>query len=328
MFYATRRFIVITAASLAFAGNSFAQDMFPTKPIRLLTQFGTGGATDLAARAVADAMTQHLGQRVVVEPRPGAGGQIAVQAVRDADADGYTMLFGGQTSLVMLPIIDPVAAGNPLADFRVVTFGTDYDLILMTSASSGIKTAKELAERLRTRGAEANYPAVGLGTPVDTAALFFIRTVGGSATAVPYKGPTLAHPDLVAGRLTFQVDTPTGPAGLIADRKLIALAVFSKQRTKSLPDVPTLAEAGIPQMMEVNWRSWNAVLVRKQTPNAIVTKLNEAARKGLADPKFKERIAKMDHGIVGIMSADQAQKELESQIPVWRAVIARMDLRK
>lgn len=322
------RFAALATIGALVAGTAFAQDKFPSKPIRLLTQFGTGGATDLAARAVADAMTPHLGQQVIVEPRPGAGGQIAVGAVRDAPADGYTMLFGGQTSLVMLPIIDPATAGNPLGEFRVVTFGTDYDLILMTSAASGIKSATELLERLKKSKGEANWPGVGLGTPVDTAAAYFVKVSGGSTTMVPYKGPTQAHPDLAAGRLLFQVDTITGPWGLIQEKKLVPLAIFSKKRAKELPNVPTIAEAGIPQLLDVDWRSWNAVLVRKQTPDPVVNRLNEAARKGLSDPKFKERIAKMGHGAVGIMTADQAQAHLEAQIPLWRAMISRMDLRK
>ena len=304
-----------------------AQDQFPNRPVHLITQFGSGGATDLAARAIAEAMGPGLGVTVIVEGRPGAGGQIAVNTVRNAPPDGYNMLFGGQTSLVNLPIIDPASAGNPLADFKIVTFGTDYDLILVTGAGSGIKSVKELVERLRSRRAESTFGALGLGVPVEMSSLYFLQKAGVEATAVPYKGPVDAYPDLIEGRLTFQSDTVTGPIGLIREKRLIPLAVSSKTRTSQIPDLPTFAEAGFPEVLDVNWRSWNAVLVRSQTRQAIIDKLNEAARKGMAGAKFKERIDQLGHGVVGLYTAREAQANLDALVTQWRSVILKMGIK-
>ena len=324
-----RAFCAASAMLLLGSGAPLsAQDKFPSKPIRLITQFGTGSSTGLAALAVAEVMGPELGQPVIVEPRPGAGGQIAVNAVRDAPADGYSMLFGGQTALVMLPLIDPATAGNPLSEFRVVAFGTDYDLILLTGANSGIKTVKELVEQLKgPKGSELTYSAVGVGTPVEMATLYFLQTVGATASAIPYKGPSAAHPDLMEGRLTMSTDTITGPAGLIKDKRLIALAVFSKTRMSQLPDTPTFAEAGFPAVLDVNFKSWNAVLVRTQTPQATVNRLNEAARKGMATAKFKERLESLGHGVVGSFTASEAQARLDAEVAQWKIIVPKMGLR-
>ena len=323
-----RAFCAASAMLLLGSGAPLkAQDQFPNRPVHLITQFGSGGATDLAARAIAEAMGPGLGVTVIVEGRPGAGGQIAVNTVRNAPPDGYNMLFGGQTSLVNLPIIDPASAGNPLADFKIVTFGTDYDLILVTGAGSGIKSVKELVERLRSRRAESTFGALGLGVPVEMSSLYFLQKAGVEATAVPYKGPVDAYPDLIEGRLTFQSDTVTGPIGLIREKRLIPLAVFSKTRTSQIPDLPTFAEAGFPEVLDVNWRSWNAVLVRSQTPQAIIDKLNEAARKGMAGAKFKERIDQLGHGVVGLYTAREAQANLDALVTQWKSVILKMGIK-
>ena len=321
--------LAVAAGIAALPLTTLTQDRFPSRSIRLVTQFGPGGATDLAARAIAEAMSGDLGQTVVVEGRPGAGGQIAVDSVRNAPADGYSMLFGGQTSLVALPIIDPSAAGNPLAEFRVVTFGTDYDLLLITGAASGIKTVKELVERLKgPKGSEVTFAAVGVGTPVEMASLYFLQAVGAKATAVPYKGPSLAHPDLLEGRLTFSTDTVSGGVvGLIKDKRMIALGVFSKTRAAQLPDVPTFAEAGFPEVLDVNWKAWNAVLVKTQTPQAIVDRLNEAARKGLATAKFRERVESLGQGVVGLFTAREAQARLDAEVAQWKVLIPKMGIK-
>ena len=318
--------LATSIAALLPAAN--AQERFPGRSIRLVTQFGPGGSTDLAARAIAEAMSGDLGQPVVVEGRPGAGGQIAVDSVRNAPADGYSMLFGGQTSLVNLPIIDPASAGNPLADFRVVAFGTEYDLILTTGAGSGIKSLKELVERLRApRGEELTFSAVGAGTPAEMATLYFLQQVGAKATAVPYKGPTVAYPDLLDGRLTFQSDSISGPIGLVKEKRVIPLAVFAKTRNSLMPDMPTFAEAGFPEVTDVNWKIWNAVLVRTNTPQAIIDRLNEAARKGMATPKFRERLDSLGLSIVGLMTAREAQARLEAEVAQMRVIIPKMGIK-
>ena len=320
--------LAVAAGIAALPLSAHAQERFPSRSIRLVTQFGPGGATDLAARAIAEAMSGDLGQTVVVEGRPGAGGQIAVDSVRNAPADGYSMLFGGQTSLVALPIIDPAAAGNPLAEFRVVTFGTDYDLLLITGAASGIKTVKELVERLKgPTGSEVTLAAVGVGTPVEMASLYLLQSVGAKATAIPYKGPALAHPDLLEGRLTFSTDTVSGPVGLIKDKRMVALAVFAKTRSPQMPDVPTFAEAGFPDVLEVNWKAWNAVLVKTQTPQAIVDRQNEAARKGLATPKFRERVEGLSQGVVGLFTAREAQARLDAEVAQMKLIIPKMGIK-
>ncbi len=319
---------VALAFSCLLAAPAAAQDKFPSKPMKLVTQFGPGGATDLAARAIAEAMTGELGQSVVVEGRPGAGGQIAVGAVRDAAPDGYTLLFGGQTALVTLPIIDPATAGNPLAEFKLVGFGTEYDLILITGAGSGIRSVKELVERLKgPKGNELTWATIGVGTPVDMAALYFLQSVGAKATAVPYKGPAAAHPDLVEGRLTYTVDTPSGPAGLIKEKRMLALAVFSRTRSPFLPDVPTFIESGFPAVTEVNFKSWNGIVARKAVPTPVVDRLNEAMNKGMAGPRFKERVAALSQTAVGNYSAGEAQARLDAEVAQWKGIIPKMGLK-
>jgi tripartite-type tricarboxylate transporter receptor subunit TctC len=300
-----------------------AQESFPNRPIRIVVQFAAGSAVDLPARALADSMAAILKSPVIVENRTGAAGQIAVAAVKQAAPDGYTILFGGQTSLVILPVLD-ASVGNPFEDLKVVALGTIFDLIMVTGAGSGITSMSQLVERMRRPGNPVTYVSPGIGTPSDITSAYFITLTGGKAERVIYKGSIPeARPDLMQGRVIFGLDT-LAAANLIQEKKLVALAVMGGNRLRQAPDIPTVAEAGLPEMAKVNWGAWNALLVPVKTPTEVVDKLNDAVRKAIQTPDFKARMDKLAQDpINGDRNARQAHEFVQQQVAVWRGVIER-----
>lgn len=315
--------LVMLLASFGLPSVVRAQESFPSRPIRIVVQFAAGSAVDLPARALADSMAVILKSPVIVENRTGAAGQIALAHVKQSPADGYTILFGGQTSLVILPVLDP-SVGNPFEDLKVVALGTIFDLIMVTGSASGITSLSQLVERMRRPGNPVTYVSPGVGTPSDITSAYFITLTGGKAERVIYKGSIPeARPDLMQGRVTFGLDT-LGAANLIQEKRYVALAVMGNNRLRQAPEIPTIAEAGMPEMAKVNWGAWNALLVPVKTPTDVLDKLNDTVRRAILSPDFKARMDKLaQEPINGDRNARQAQEFVQQQVAIWRSVIER-----
>lgn len=309
----------------------YSQDRFPSKPVRMVVPFAAGSATDISARILGEGLREALGVPLVVENRVGANGQLAVNAVKALPADGYSLLFAGVGIMVMQPLMDPkltgaAGIGNPLAEFRPVAFTTTYDLVF-TAGPGGPKSMKELVEKVRTPGEFVTHTAISLGSNVDLSQLYFVSLVSGKATAVPYKSPSLAQPDVMSGRVTFAADamTPT-LVTLIKEGKLRGLAAVSKIRLPALPDVPSMAEAGLPAMTEVGWDTWFAIFVLKQTPESASGRINEAVRKVLSNPSILAQLEKASIRVAHPMTLAESEVEMKRRLEDARRVLQRVGM--
>lgn len=288
---------ILLAAALATATLAQAQN-YPSKPVRMIIGYAAGSGADIGGRAVADAMSQAMKTPWVVENRPGGNVQIALNALRQADADGYTVIWGGAAPLAVQPMMDPKLSGlekawDPTADFAVAGFIGRYDGMFYTGAV-GPKNIRELIEQLRSPSANVNWGSFSAGSTFDLAQEYLVYLAKGKATPVRYKGGADITTDLMAGRLTFSMTTLTpNNFELIKAGKIRGLAVLSKDRLPLAPDLPSLSEIGLPEMAEVEWDAWFGVFARKATPAPVMEKLNEATRAVLGDKANAEKFSKM-----------------------------------
>ncbi|HXC39224.1 MAG TPA: tripartite tricarboxylate transporter substrate binding protein [Burkholderiales bacterium] len=285
---------ILTLVAALAAGSAFAQE-FPARPIRMIVGYAAGSGSDVGARVVAEAMSETMRQSMVVENRPGGNVQIALNAVRQAEPDGYTVIWGGAAPMSVQPLMDPKLSGlektwDPMADFAVVELVGRYDGMFYTGAS-GPKSMRELLERMRSPSGNVTYGTFSAGSTFDLAQEYLVYLSKGQAIPVRFKGGNEITTELLAGRLTLGMATISPQVlSLIADGKLRGLAVLSKERLPRLPDVPSLTEVGLPEMLDIDWDAWFGVFVRKQTPVPVVEKLNEGARKMLADRKWTQKL--------------------------------------
>ena len=315
-----KRHILIAALAGALALPAMGQSL-GNRPVRMVLPYTTGGPTDLSARALAEAMSPILGVPVIVENKPGASGKIAAEAVIKSDPDGHTIMYGGSTQYVMLPLLDKAAGFKPFEDFRMVSIYTKYDIIFMASAQTGMKTMKDLVARLQKPGEDTVFASIGQPhlTPTGLAFLVFNKMYKGNARAIVYPGQAPGTLDLLAGRAHFATYTITGMLPHLQSGKLVALAVASPQRMPQLPDVPTAAEAGFPEFMAANnWQPWIAFAAPGKTPDAIVNRLNAAMQQAVKGEEFRKKFETT--GLVLAANTTAAQDQA-----AWKAEYERLE---
>ena len=321
--------LIATAVALVSALPAHAQSL-ANRPIRLILPYTTGGPVDISARILAEAISPILGVPVVVENRPGANGKIAAEAVARAEPDGHTLMYGGSTQYVMLPLLDKSVNFKPFDDFRMVSIYTKYDIVFMTGASSGIKTMKELLAKMQNPNEDVIYASIAQPqmTPTGLAYLVFSKMYNGTARAINYPGQAPGTLDLLAGRVTFATYTLTGSLQHIQSGKLVALAVASPARIPQLPDVPTMAEAGFPEFMTANnWLPWVAIAAPAQTPDAIVDTINRAIVQVARSDAFKARFAPTGLLLQASNTAAQDQAAWRAEYERLRETLKRFDIR-
>jgi tripartite-type tricarboxylate transporter receptor subunit TctC len=277
---ASMTLLIATIASIPAGG----QERFPQRPIKLIVPFTAGGAYDFAARLIADAMSKDLGGSIVVENRPGGGGNIGAQAVVGAEADGYTLLFGG-LPMITSALTSPDLGYDMFKDLTSVCGAMALDSVLVTSRSTGIASIAALKDKIAS-GAWVTYGTQGIYTPGHFMAAWFARIAGGKAEAVHYKGGSAYMTDLLSGTLTYVAATLPVYFGL-SDR-LQVLATLSQQPIARIPDAPTMAQAGMPEYMAVDWRLWAAIYAPARTPAAIRVQLYAACNAAVGTEKIKE----------------------------------------
>ena len=269
---------------------------WPDKPIRMVIGFAPGGASDIAFKNVQRELSQKLGQPVVPDYRPGANGNIANQAVASAPADGYTVLWANVGPLAVNTYLYKNVKLLPEKAFVPVTQVTDSPLVLVVPKSSPYQTAKELIEAARKPGSNMSYGSAGHGSSMHIAGASLALALNTPMTHVPYKGSSPALQDLLAGRLTFMIDSRSTTAPFIQDGLLRALALSGDQHAPDLPNVPTIAEAGVPGFKVTTWQ---AVVAPAGTPPAVVDKLAKALRETLQMPEVRERFDRLYTPLVG-----------------------------
>jgi len=286
---------ITTLAS--FSGAALAQDAskWPERPIRLVVGFVPGGGTDVSARILSAKLSSVLDQQIVVENKPGASGLIASDYVAKADADGYTLLLANMQSTVAAPYVVQSNV-DPIKDFTAVRYiGSVPNVLVINPTKHDYKTVQNLIDDARAHPKQLLYASSGQGSPQHLSAARFSQIAKVEMEHVPYKGSGQAMTDLLGGNVDMNFDTLPGAIGQVQAGKLRPLAVTSAQRSKRLPDVPTLAEAGIKGMDIVQWY---AVLAPAQLPKPILDKLDKALSQTLSDPDIRAKLAEqgMDVG--------------------------------
>lgn len=282
-----RQLLVCATLAAALAGPAWAQPQtFPNRPVKLLSGATAGSASDIIARAVAEKIQAELGQPVIVENRLGASGTIAVGAMLAAPADGHTVSVYTAAHTVV-PLLTKVPY-DPLKDIAAVIPLAVVPNVLVAAPSKGFKTVQDLVAAAKAKPGSLNYASVGAGTATSMSAEKFRAATGIDAVHVPYKGSPEAINETIAGRIDFFFAPLVSALPMIKAGRLQALAVATTKRSAQLPEVPTLAEAGIANSEYV---FWIGMLVPAKTPRDIVNKLNQATLKALATPEVKERLA-------------------------------------
>jgi len=281
-----KRILAALAATLLAAGAS-AQANWPTKPIRMIVPFTAGSVTDIIGRTVAESMSRSLGQPVLIENKPGAGGTIGAAQVAKSEPDGYTVLIHS-SGHALNPAIYPNLSYDTLKDLSGVTPLAAVPNVLVVSPSRGWKSVADLIAAAKAKPGAMNYASAGTGSATHMNAEKFKLKAGIDAQHVPFKGTPEAMTDVIGGRDDWFF-APLSPAlPLIRDGKLQALAVSSAQRSPALPNVPTTIEAGVP---DSDYTLWVGMIVPSATPPAIVKRLHEEAIKALGSAEVKQRLA-------------------------------------
>jgi tripartite-type tricarboxylate transporter receptor subunit TctC len=283
----SRRFALAFMASVAAlaSGVVFAQTSYPTKPIKLVVPFPAGSTTDIIARAIADKMSQSMGQPLVIDNRGGASGTIGQQAVATAPADGYTIMVHSSSHTVS-PSTFAKLPFDTLGDFAGVTPISSTPNVLVMSPSKNIKTLQELLAAARAKPGSMNFASAGQGSATHLNAEKFKLAAKIEATNIPFKGSSEAVTEIIAGRVDYYFSPIAPVIGQIRNGQLVPLAVGSSKRANALPQVPTTAEGGVPGS-EFNF--WIGMMVPAKTPRDIVNRLNDEVVKALATPEVKER---------------------------------------
>lgn len=309
MLKATSRRAAAAAAALLLTGAVHAAG-FPDHPIRILVGFGAGGASDIAARVIAAKMSEELGQQIVVENKPGASTSIAGQAVATANPDGYTLFQAGNANAVNA-ISTPKPPFDILTAFAPVGQAITTPSVLVAHPSAGITSVKQLIEKAREKPGSIMYGSSGAASVSHVAAEYMAHEEQIKLTHVPYKGSSQAMTDLLAGRVQIMFAPISTALPMIRDKRLVALAVTSETREKELPDVPTLAEAGVNG---VDMAIWSGFVAPKGTPADRIAILGKALQKALASDEVRNKLAV--HGIQTVPGAgpEAFDKHMKSDI--------------
>jgi tripartite-type tricarboxylate transporter receptor subunit TctC len=299
-------------------------DNYPSRPIRLLHGFAAGGAADTLSRIVADGLSKKLGQPIIVEAKPGAGGNIAAEAIAKAAPDGYTI--GLVTGAHAISAATYKSLGyQPAESFDMISTLVYYALVIAVRNDHPAKSLGELVAMAKEKPGALSFGSVGFGSTHHLAGELLNATAGVEIVHVPYRGDSQSVTALLGGEVPVIVGTPVLLASQIQSGAIRGLAVTSPTRTALLPDVPTVQEAGIKGY---DVRTWAGLLAPKGTPPAIMATLNAATLEVLRDPDIKQRLETAVGGEVRGSSPEEMKKLIETEITKWTGVVERAKLPK
>ena len=312
------RHVLITLcllSTLLASGSSFAQD-YPTKPVRIIVPFATGGPADVYARAVAQRLTEALGQAFIVDNRPGGGAVVGTDAAAKSAADGYTLLMMSNAQTVNETLI-PNKPYALLRDFVSIAPVNYSDLVLVAHPSVAANNLRELIAAAKTSPKAMTFASSGPGTPYHMAGELLKAMAGIDLLHVPYKGSSGARTDIVAGHVNVMFDAITTMSAQVKAGKVKALATSGKIRSEVMPDVPTLNESGVPGYESVIWLG---IMAPINTPRAVVNKLNAEITRAVNRPDVKSEWAKQGATPMQ-MSPDAFTKYVREDIDKWAQVV-------
>lgn len=310
-----RRTLVTIAMAALCATSAWSQTTYPTRPIKLLIGFAAGGPLDTYTRILAQDMSSALGQSVVVENRPGASGQIATDAVAQAEPDGYTLLSTASTFIVN-PILLNKPKPDPLKDFVAVSHTAVLPTVLVVPQDSPVNSLQDLIKLART--SNVSYASAGTGGPAHLAGALLAHSTSTTMTHIPFRGAAPGLAEVMAGRISFTFYTMSGLKEYVAAKRVKPIAITAATRHPDFPNVPTMTEAGIKGFDDVG--AWFGIVAPAGTPAAIVTRLNSVIDKSLAKPEVRERLVGL--GMVPVGGLPSVFKTFLEQDSVrWTALI-------
>jgi tripartite-type tricarboxylate transporter receptor subunit TctC len=304
------------AAITVFAAAAHAQSAYPAKPIRMLVPFGAGGPADIYARLVAQRISEPLGQQVIVEDRPGAGSVVGTEAVAKSAADGYTLLVISNTHPINETLY-PKLPYNLLRDFTAITQINVMPNVLVVRPQAPFNSVRELVAYAKANPGKLNYASSGSGTPYHLAAELFKAMTGTAMVHIPHKASGEARASVLGGQTDLMFDSLPTTHQQVTAGKLKALAITSTRRSPLLPDVPTVAEAGVPGY-EADL--WLGLLAPAGTPSPIIGRLNAETVKVLHRPDVREIFVKDGTEPIG-NSPEQFAAVLKEQVEKWGKVV-------
>lgn len=305
------------AASIGSVPLATAQT-YPSRPVTYVVPFTPGGTTDVIGRAIGEGLTASLGQPVVIENKPGAGGAVGAEFVAKAKPDGYTLLGGTISTHAINASLYKNLPYDPVKDFEPITLVGFIPNALYVNPNIGVNNVKDLVAYLKKNPDKATFASSGAGTSTHLAGELFGDLAGIKLTHIPYKGTPQAFTDVVGGQVTFMFDQLTAGLPLVKGGKLKLLAVTSPTRTSLSPETPTMMEAGIPNFEMV---SWQAVYAPKGTPKPVVDKLNAEIVKVLKSPAVSEKLMNANGMTVVASSPAELTALMQKEIPRWADLV-------
>lgn len=313
--------IFLTSLAVGFVGGAMAQS-YPQKPIQFVVPTSAGGGSDMIARTVGQKLTAALGQTVVVDNRAGAGGNIGVAFVAKAPADGHTLVIASSSHIAINPSLTQVPF-DPVRDFAPVSLIASGPVVLVVHPSVPVKTVKDLITLAKARKGKLNYGSAGMGATSHIGMELFKSMTQTHLLHIPFRGNSLATTALVAGEIDVMLNSPTNALPQVRAGRLRALAVGSLKRSSAAPELPTVAEAGVPGFETGVWYS---MLAPAGTPQDIVTRLSGEVAKIVRLPDVQQRLANEALDPVGSTPAEFAAY-LKSELAKWAGVIKAANIR-
>jgi len=315
-----RRHAAAVAVALATFGlaAASAQD-YPSRPITIIVPQPPGGGTDIISRLVGARLSDQLKQTVIIENKTGAGTVVGTVAAANAAPDGYTLLAGLNANMAVNSSVYATLAYDPIRDFTAVGMMAEFPFVLVVSKDFPAKSVKDLIAMAKAKPGEINYASAGNGSGQHLSMELFKLMTDTNLTHVPYRGASPAYTDVISGRTPVFFDNLSSALGQIKSGNVRALAVTGKERSPSLPNVPTVAEAGVPGYQNY---VWFGLWAPKKTPQAIVDKLHAEVKKAIADPEMQKRI-ETDAGVPMTTPLADIEPMVKAEIAKWADVVKR-----
>lgn len=297
------------------AGVVYGQ-AYPTRPVRVVVAFTAGGTTDILARSISEQLTERLKQPFVIDNRPGAGGNIGTEIVVRSAPDGYTLIVDSVGPIAVNPTLYKGLSYNPLTDLMPIVQIADVPNVLVVHPSLGVRNFEEFIAYAKANPGKLNYGSTGIGTSSHLSGYMFCQRAGFAATHIPYKGAEALN-DLLAGRVQFMFATIPSVIQHIQAGKLIPIAVSSRKRSRSLPEVPSVSERGIANF---DAGSWFGLFAPKGTPEAVITRLNGTVNEILAIPSIEKQMVREGADPVGGTTAAFRQF-VQNEYEKWKLIV-------
>lgn len=314
-----RRFltVILAAGAACISHGATAQTTYPNRPTTLMVGFSAGGAVDIVARQLGQALGKSFDQPYVIENRAGATGTIAADSVAHAKADGYTLLLGTQSTMVVAPSLYPKLRINPSKDFAPVSLVASVPLVLVVHPSLPLYTVQDVIKYAKAKNGDLSYASSGLGGPQHVAAELFASMAGVKMVHIPYKGEANAISDLLGNQVPLMFSNLPTLLPHIRSGKLRAIAVSSSARAASAPEIPTVAESGLPGFEAL---TWFGLYAPAGTPADVLTTLEQGVGKALADPDLRSKMTEQGMTVEGRGSREFAQY-MQTESTKWAGLI-------